>query len=208
MAPRVSDEHLEARRQQILDAAERSFSRYGLHDATLERIREEAGLSRGAVYHYFRSKEEIVEAMRRADLAVDETITPTPVAGAAGQSLADFVTAMVERMTGPDSRDGNRVGVMLWAESLVNARLLEGQARVMETGVRPLEAIVAQAQAEGAVTSELRSRDIADFLLATMMGMQIFYEWRRDQPERLARVLDAVLAGRFWTDAAAAAAGH
>ncbi len=63
MAPKVSEEHMEERRQQILDAAVRSFSRGGLHQTTIEDIRLEAGLSRGAVYHYFKSKEEVFEAL-------------------------------------------------------------------------------------------------------------------------------------------------
>jgi AcrR family transcriptional regulator len=200
MAPRVSDEYLEARRQQILEAAERCFSRYGLHEATLERIRLEAGLSRGAVYHYFRSKEGIVDAMRSADLEADAAMMPPVAPGAERKNLTDFVTTMIERMGSPASMDANRVGVMLWGEALINERLLEGQLRVMDTGVRDLEAVVAQAQEDGAITEDLSARAIADFLLAAMMGIQIQYIWRPDiGAERLAEVLQVLLTGSFWT---------
>ena len=62
MAPKVSEEHMEERRKQILDAAVRGFSRRGLHQTTIEDIRLEAELSRGAVYHYFKTKEDIILA--------------------------------------------------------------------------------------------------------------------------------------------------
>ena len=64
MAPKVSEQYLEERRNQILDAAVATFSRNGLHQTTIEDIRLEAGLSRGAVYHYFKSKEDIIDAIR------------------------------------------------------------------------------------------------------------------------------------------------
>ncbi|MEV3920323.1 TetR/AcrR family transcriptional regulator [Actinomadura coerulea] len=60
--PRVSEEHLERRRLQILEAARTCFIRKGLHATSMQDIFAEAGLSAGAVYRYFKSKNEIIEA--------------------------------------------------------------------------------------------------------------------------------------------------
>ncbi|MGH3239279.1 MAG: TetR/AcrR family transcriptional regulator [Spirillospora sp.] len=60
--PRVSEEHLERRRRQILDAARTCFIRKGIHETSMQDIFAEAGLSAGAVYRYYRSKNEIIEA--------------------------------------------------------------------------------------------------------------------------------------------------
>src|SRR5690242_15007919 len=65
--PKVSEQHMEARRQQIIDAAYRCFARKGFHQTTMRDIYEEAGLSPGAVYHYFSSKADIIEASFRFD---------------------------------------------------------------------------------------------------------------------------------------------
>ena len=54
--PKVSREHVEARRAQILEGARRAFSRFGYDGATVARIEEETGLSRGAIFNYFDSK--------------------------------------------------------------------------------------------------------------------------------------------------------
>ncbi|MCP9983807.1 TetR/AcrR family transcriptional regulator [Actinomadura madurae] len=60
--PRVSEEHLERRRRQILEAARACFVRKGIHETSMQDIFAEAGLSAGAVYRYFKSKNEIIEA--------------------------------------------------------------------------------------------------------------------------------------------------
>jgi len=54
--PKVSDEHLEARREQILEGARRAFARHGYEGATVRRLEEEIGLSRGAIFNYFPDK--------------------------------------------------------------------------------------------------------------------------------------------------------
>ncbi|MEV4347997.1 TetR/AcrR family transcriptional regulator [Actinoplanes sp. NPDC049596] len=61
--PRVSEEHLNARRQQILDAARVCFVTKGLHNTSMQDLIKEAGLSVGAVYRYFKSKNEIIAAI-------------------------------------------------------------------------------------------------------------------------------------------------
>ena len=61
--PKVSEEHREQRRQQILDAAMRSFARKGFDETVMTDILAEAGLSAGAVYGHFESKGEILAAV-------------------------------------------------------------------------------------------------------------------------------------------------
>lgn len=54
--PKVSEEHLEARREQILEGARRAFGRYGYEGATVAKLEREIALSRGAIFHYFPDK--------------------------------------------------------------------------------------------------------------------------------------------------------
>ncbi len=57
--PRVSDEHKARRREEILGGAQRCFARYGYEGATVARLEEECGLSRGAIFNYFPNKEAL-----------------------------------------------------------------------------------------------------------------------------------------------------
>src|SRR5215216_839114 len=63
--PKLMPAHLEQRRQQILDAAAACFARTGFHRTTMQDICDESRLSPGAIYRYFNSKEEIIQAMCR-----------------------------------------------------------------------------------------------------------------------------------------------
>ena len=55
----------EERRRQILDAAVRAFAQKGYHACRVSDIAEEAGVAYGLVYHYFESKEAVLEAIFR-----------------------------------------------------------------------------------------------------------------------------------------------
>jgi|SRR5215210_472567 len=54
--PKVSEEHKLRRRDEILAAAQRVFARHGYEGATVRRLEEETGLSRGAIFSYFDDK--------------------------------------------------------------------------------------------------------------------------------------------------------
>jgi AcrR family transcriptional regulator len=56
---------VEDRRRQLLDAAVRVFARSGYHACRVADIAKEAGVAYGLVYHYFRSKDEVLETIFR-----------------------------------------------------------------------------------------------------------------------------------------------
>ncbi|MEP9392494.1 MULTISPECIES: TetR/AcrR family transcriptional regulator [Gordonia] len=76
--PKVSDDRLAARRREILDGARHCFAEYGYDGATVKRIEESTGLSRGAIFHHFRDKEALFlalaqeDAERMADVAAEQ----------------------------------------------------------------------------------------------------------------------------------------
>jgi len=53
------------RRRELLDAAATVFARKGFHASRVGDIAEEAGVAHGLLYHYFRSKEEVLETIFR-----------------------------------------------------------------------------------------------------------------------------------------------
>lgn len=67
--PRVTQDQLEARRQEILAGARACFARHGYEGATVRRLEEETGLSRGAIFHHFRDKESLFLAVAEDDAA-------------------------------------------------------------------------------------------------------------------------------------------
>ena len=57
--PKISDERKAERREQILEGARRCFAEHGYEGATVAKLEREIGLSRGAIFNYFASKEDL-----------------------------------------------------------------------------------------------------------------------------------------------------
>ena len=110
----MSAEHLEARRQQILDAARRRFTANGFHATSMQDILGECGLSAGAVYRYFRSKEDIVAAIaEQAVSAIRDAFADEDEPLSVGD-IIDRALAVVDERAEAD--DLGRLALQVWAE--------------------------------------------------------------------------------------------
>jgi AcrR family transcriptional regulator len=88
----VSQDQLDARRQEILAGARACFARHGYEGATVRRLEEETGLSRGAIFHHFRDKDSLF-------LAVAEDDAATMVATVARYGLVQVMRDLLARAT-------------------------------------------------------------------------------------------------------------
>jgi len=61
--PRITDERREARREQVLEAARACLQEHGLEAVSMEMIIVRSGLSTGAVYGYFKGKDDIINVV-------------------------------------------------------------------------------------------------------------------------------------------------
>ena len=67
--PKLSETEKEARRRRVLEGARRCFARHGYEGATVVRLEREIGLSRGAIFNWFPSKQELFLALAAEDNA-------------------------------------------------------------------------------------------------------------------------------------------
>ena len=65
--PKLSETEKDARRRRVLDGARRCFARHGYEGATVVRLEREIGLSRGAIFNWFPSKQELFLALAAED---------------------------------------------------------------------------------------------------------------------------------------------
>lgn len=65
--PRLTEAQKDERRERILDGARRAFARHGYEGATVVRLEQEIGLSRGAIFNWFPSKEALFFALAAQD---------------------------------------------------------------------------------------------------------------------------------------------
>ncbi|WP_186576210.1 TetR/AcrR family transcriptional regulator [Aquibacillus kalidii] len=68
MSPKVSKEHIEQRRNKIVDAAKHVFAEQGFENTTMKHVMEKASVSRGGLYQYFANKEDLFETILKEDL--------------------------------------------------------------------------------------------------------------------------------------------
>ena len=188
------------RRTQILDAAVMTFSRNGFHQTTIEDIRVASGLSRGAIYHYFKSKEDIIDGIRERSLGqADDFYEKSQSSDDATTRLMDLVEASFAVMTRPESEEANRLGVYLWAESLVNPRILAGQLISFTPYLDILAKDVKVMQSEGKIDKELDALTLARVIAGTVLGLQIQLTWEPDgvDVKEAKRVFTSMLTGSF-----------
>lgn len=172
--PKVSDEYADARRQQIIDAAYRCFARKGFHQTTMRDIYAEAGLSAGAVYHYFASKEEIIEASFVFDyqrgLPVFQQAAQDPDPLAAIARLLEFFYAGLESAA---ALGADRVNIQGWAEALVNPKLHAPLHETLRAFQEELAAVVRRGQAMGLIDPTLDPQAVGQVILSTYFGLYL-----------------------------------
>ena len=113
--PKVTEEHVQARRRQILSAALRAFARQGFHRTTMQDIFREAELSPGAVYSYFTGKDELIAAI------IGEMM------GFIGETAALFSEPLPE---GRLRRPGEALGEMIERYQELELGTVEERARI------------------------------------------------------------------------------
>src|ERR1700731_238953 len=93
--PRVSEEPLAARRRQILDGARRCFAQHGYDRATVRRLEQAIGLSRGAIFHPFRDNDAFFFELHREDAERTAAAAPRP----------GLIQVMRDMLAAPDQFD-------------------------------------------------------------------------------------------------------
>jgi AcrR family transcriptional regulator len=176
--PKVSEEHLDARRRQIVDAAIVCFARDGFHRATMQDICREAGLSPGAIYRYFSSKDELVEAIaderhaREAEFAAGARDL-----GEGAQALRALGRVFFSSLADPDERRRRRLGVQVWAEALLNPGIHKLVMRGIDLPLTVIPQLVREAQENGELDRSLDPDAIARVMLAMFQGFILQQAW-------------------------------
>jgi AcrR family transcriptional regulator len=179
--PKISDKKREDRRQQILEAALACFSEDGFHQTGMADIVKRSGLSHGAVYLYFQSKDDLIEAL--ADDRHRREAVLNSVAQGAGdpiEGLRALVRVYAQWLTDPAGEARRRVGIHGWAEALRNRRV---RASVVEGTDLPralIAALVERAQHDGLIRRELAADAIARLLIAIFHGFVLQKCWGED----------------------------
>jgi len=149
------------RKNQILDAATAVFARLGFHDARMDDIVQESGLSKGALYWYFKSKEDIITAISQrlfttdieqlvgllhAEGSVSERLQQLIQARIAGlQEMSDVVTILFEFYATALHQDGVRQFIKAYFQNFHELLVALIQQGIDRGEFRSVDAVAAAA---------------------------------------------------------------
>jgi AcrR family transcriptional regulator len=166
--PRVSEEHLTARREQVLAAARTCFLRNGLHNTSMQDLIREADLSVGAVYRYFKSKNDIINTI--AENVAGSLIVKLEAIAARRPppTLADVMDQVLEVIDEQLQPDGNfPLALQIWAEATLDPAV----DVIVRERYRGMRAVFVQIARHAAERGELPEGADVEAVSAVLFGM-------------------------------------
>jgi len=171
MSPKITTAHEQGQRDRILEAATRCFAQRGFHEATIQDICDHAGLSKGGLYTYFRSKDEILAALIEYNLndAMRWATSAAAQGTSALQRLERIAETLIESVLDGNGAKAQTPQLMLevWAEASKDPRLGDLLAR----GYDQWRTFIAQLFREGIASGEIRADIDPEVLAAIVVAM-------------------------------------
>lgn len=191
--PKVTDEHLEAKRELILHSAIACFARDGFHKTTMTDIAEMAGVSDGLAYRYFAGKDEIIREAVRLVSGPGETVNFDSVdTDDTAAMLVLFLRSSFERFRIPGRDTTLRLRFRSWAEALDSEELRKEVVDRWEHRSAVAEPAFTEVQEQAMIPSHLDPRAVARVMLALHDGLDL--QWSLDPSLDVDACRDVVMA--------------
>lgn len=142
------------KRRLILDAAVRVFARNGYHTSRVADIAEEAGIAHGLLYHYFASKEEVLETVFRENWG--QLLERVHAVEASDEGADEKLRGIAKILLRTWRNDPALVTVMV--REVARSANLQGQVDVVGEAFTTIQRVIEQGQAEGTFRSDLDPR--------------------------------------------------
>ena len=167
LVPKISAQYRDERRAHILAAARRCFVRDGFHQTSMQDLVREAGMSSGAVYRYFASKDAMTVAIAEENL--DQIVAIVQESVRHGTDLGAALAATLEFVSARHAEDGfAAIALVVWSEALRNPALA---ARLQESFDAAGEALAETARAGAPTATVVLTPDVlAKTLLCVLPG--------------------------------------
>ena len=172
--PKLTEAHFEARRNQILDATFRCLARKGYSRMTMRGIADEAEISVGTLYLYFKDKDDMVRALsERYRIETDEGLEQDFADRGPFEILVSILKSLVRDLDDPQYQEICRVDVQLWAEALHHDSLRQLFLSVLDERTGQLSGLISDAQTAGKLPPGEDPEALARIFLAIMTGLEL-----------------------------------
>ncbi len=169
--PKVTPQYRDARRDQILSAARRCFLRNGFHATSMQDLFAEAGLSSGAVYGYFPSKDDVIIAIAEENVRHVVEMIHDVATGEPGRPIGTVLADMITVVRAKDAEEGLAgLAVLAWSEALRNPVLASRFADLFAQIRADLTEIAREHQRTGNLPREVPAESLAAVFLSVVPG--------------------------------------
>lgn len=161
-------------KQKILDAARQVISEKGIAGASMRNIAQEAGLSTGAIYHYYAGKDEVLYDVMAESLSASTRIARRSVHGELNrketiESILEHIALRFEK--GMDSRIQYHLALeAIQGNEVLKAKFKDKYAEWIGNDLVLMDAIGSK------LDKDPTNKAMATFLLAAIDGMVLQYE--------------------------------
>lgn len=163
----------QATRNDLINIARRLFSEHGFSGTALSDIQQASGMTKGAFYHHFRSKEDMALALLDAvrDDYARQLIEPAMAAKTPGQRLVALLDGLVALNRQPEWCNCQMM-ITLCGELTAGQQRLRESVQAMQTDfVEMWRKLIAQAQETGEVAAEIEPAVWAQWIMNTFTGL-------------------------------------
>ena len=161
------------RRQQILQAALRCFKKKGFHGASMSYICKEAKMSPGHLYHYFSSKEDLIEAIVEEDRkTANDRIKEVAETSNTLQTLIAGVHKLWQQKIGV----GGALNAEITAEATRNKRIASIVIERNRYFRSILKAAFVAGQEKGHISTDIDPEGFASFFMGIAEGLTALAE--------------------------------
>ncbi|WP_433654550.1 TetR/AcrR family transcriptional regulator [Nocardia sp. CA-128927] len=172
--PRISEELWAQRRRHVLTSAWTCFARNGFHATSMDQIVAATGLSTSAVYRYFASKDDLIDATADEALSLigglfDELLAATPTPSP-DQTITALVAAL-HRRGEQQGYDLSQLAMQAWTEALRRPHLHELVRNYYRSTQANFAELSRRWRADGHIAATADPTAVATLLTTMMPGL-------------------------------------
>lgn len=174
MMPRISEELRAQRRRHVLTSAWTCFARNGFHATSMDQIVAATGLSTSAVYRYFASKDELIDATADEALALIGGLFAELLAAEPTPAPDQTVTALVavlRRRGAQQDYDLSQLAMQAWTEALRRPHLRDLVRNYYRTTQTNFAELARRWRADGHIAATADIDAVATLLTTLLPGL-------------------------------------
>lgn len=174
MTPKILKEYSDLRRQQILEAAWGCFIEKGYSETSVREIAKRMKASTGVIYHYFKGKEEILEALQKWSIENNRKIfAQMNQRNTAREAIMEFFENNFQCCPIDELKENQQGNISLWSEALKRKNIRKMLNSFYEFMEGNISRFIKEGMKNGEIRADLDPNVTAGFFIALIIGMQL-----------------------------------